>query len=78
VQLIDDVSHTTLASATTVAAKGLDKKNLTEKAIWAGEQIAATATKAKISSVVFDRGAKQYHGRVAALADAARAKGLEI
>jgi len=77
-QLINDKTHTTLAATSTIGAKGLDKKTMTEKAVWVGEQIAAAATEAKISSAVFDRGAKQYHGRVAALADAARAKGLEI
>ena len=78
VQLINDDAQATVASVTTVKQKALDKKTMTEKAAWVGEQIAEAAKKAKVQAVILDRGAKQYHGRVAALADAARQKGLEI
>lgn len=76
-QLIDDVSHKTLASVTTVGQKSV-KGNMTEKSAWVGEQIAAKAKSAKIKQVSFDRGGKLYHGRVAALAEAARKAGLEF
>ncbi len=76
-QLIDDVAHKTLAQATTVGQKNL-KGTMTDKAGWVGEEIAKKAKTAKIRTVVFDRGGKLYHGRVAALADAARKSGLEF
>ena len=76
-QLIDDASHKTLGYATTVGQKSL-KGTMTEKAIWVGTEIGAQAKAAKVKTVVFDRGGKLYHGRVAALADAARKSGLEF
>jgi large subunit ribosomal protein L18 len=76
-QLIDDDSHKTLAQVTTVGQKTL-KGTMTEKAAWVGEEIAKQAKTAKVKTVVFDRGGKLYHGRVAALADAARKAGLEF
>ena len=76
-QLIDDEGHKTISSVTTVGQKNL-KDNLTEKATWVGNEIAAKAKASKVTSVVFDRGGKLYHGRVAALADAARKAGLEF
>lgn len=76
-QLINDVEGRTIAAASTVGQK-LDKQTMTQKAAWVGAEIAAKAKTAKIKQVIFDRGAKQYHGRVAALADAAREKGLQI
>lgn len=75
-QIIDDTTQKTLVSATTVAGK--TSGTMTEKAIAVGNDIAAKAKKAKIGTVVFDRGGKLYHGRVAALADAARKSGLEF
>ena len=79
VQLIDDVAGHTLASASTLEAdvRGLegDKK---AKAAKVGELIAARAREAGVTAVVFDRGGFVYHGRVAALADAAREGGLEF
>jgi large subunit ribosomal protein L18 len=76
-QLIDDATSTTIGYATTVG----DKKatgTMTEKAALVGTAIAAKAKAARISAVVFDRNGKLYHGRVAALAEAARKAGLEF
>ena len=75
-QLIDDDSGKTLAYATTVGNKLSGTK--TEKAAAIGKEIAVKAKKAKINTVVFDRGAKLYAGRMSALADAARKEGLEF
>ncbi len=75
-QLIDDGSHHTLAYATTVGQKV--EGSMIERAGWIGTEIGKKAKAAKIKHVVFDRGGKLYHGRVAALADAARKAGLEF
>jgi large subunit ribosomal protein L18 len=78
-QLIDDVAGHTLASASTmeadVRALDGDKK---ARAAKVGELLASRARSAGVSAVVFDRGGYNYHGRVAALADAAREGGLEF
>ena len=79
VQLIDDLAGHTLAAASTVEAdvrafEG-DKKAKAQKV---GELVAARAKSAGVTSVVFDRGGNAYHGRIAALADAAREAGLEF
>ena len=76
-QVIDDTKGLTLASVTTATAKDAGK-TMTEKATWAGGRIAELAKENKVTRVVFDRGSKQYHGRIAALADAARKNGLEF
>lgn len=76
-QLVDDASHKTLGYVTTVGQKAATG-TMTEKAVWVGTAIAEQAKTAKIKAVVFDRGGKLYHGRVAALADAARKAGLEF
>lgn len=76
-QLVDDSASKTVGYATTIGQKSLTG-NMTEKAAWIGEEIAKQAKAAKLKSVVFDRGGKLYHGRVAALADAARKAGLEF
>ena len=76
-QLIDDTAGKTLGYTSTVGQKTL-KGSMTEKAAWVGEEIAKQAKTAKVKAVVFDRGGKLYHGRVAALADAARKAGLEF
>lgn len=73
-QLIDDENMTTLASASSLKMKG----NNEEVAKKVGEEIAKVAKKLKINKVVFDRGGYLYHGRVKALADAARENGLEF
>ncbi|RSM50193.1 50S ribosomal protein L18 [Amycolatopsis balhimycina DSM 5908] len=79
VQVIDDLVGRTLVSASTleadVRALDGDKK---AKAAKVGELVAARAKNAGISAVVFDRGGNAYHGRIAALADAAREAGLEF
>jgi large subunit ribosomal protein L18 len=77
VQLIDDAAGRTLAAVTTVGSKDA-KGTMTEKAAWVGSEIASKAKGIKVSQVVFDRSGRQYHGRVQALADAAREKGLEF
>ena len=75
-QLIDDKKGATLASASSLK---LDSKmNSTQKAKQVGQAIAKTAKDKKISQAVFDRRDKQYHGRVKALAEAARENGLKI
>ncbi len=75
-QLIDDTTGRTLAYASTV---GKDVKgSMTKKAIWTGEQIATAAKAKNIKQVVFDRNGRIYHGRLHALAEAARSAGLEF
>lgn len=76
-QIIDDTKQHTLAYATTVGQKAA-AGSMTERAAWVGAEIAKKAKAAKVKTVVFDRGGKLYHGRVAALADAARKAGLEF
>lgn len=71
-QLIDDENGVTLASASSMKLNG----NNTEIAAKVGKLIAEEAKKIKISKVVFDRGGYLYHGRVKALAEAARENGL--
>jgi len=75
-QIVDDDAKKTLAYATTVGSKLKGTK--TEKCAEIGKEIAEKAKKAKISKVVFDRGANAYAGRLSALADAARKEGLEF
>ena len=80
-QIIDDVTGRTLVSASTVegelfgAGKYAGNKDAAAKV---GQVIAERAKAAGIEAVAFDRGVYQYHGRVAALADAARAGGLQF
>jgi large subunit ribosomal protein L18 len=75
-QLIDDVKQHTIAASTTVGAK--QTGTVTELAAFVGTDIAKKAKKAKLTTVVFDRNGRQYAGRLAALADAARKEGLEF
>ena len=76
-QVIDDVTGTTLVSSSSRSLKLANGGNI-EAAKLVGEDIAKKCKAAKIKSVVFDRGGYLYHGRVSALADAARDAGLEI
>ena len=76
-QIIDDTKGITLASASSVSLKLKNGSNI-EAAKKVGEEIAKEAAKAKLKTVVFDRGGYNYHGRVKALAEAAREKGLEF
>lgn len=75
-QLIDDTKSHTMIAATTVGTK--QTGSLSEQAAFVGGEIAKKAKKAKINTVVFDRNGRQYAGRLAALADAARKEGLEF
>ena len=79
VQVVDDLQGATLAYASTMEAdvRGAagDK---TAKAVKVGELVAERAKAAGIDAVVFDRAGNQYHGRIAALADAAREGGLSF
>jgi len=75
-QLIDDGSSHTLAAVSTLEMKA--KGNGLAQAAEVGKAIATKAKAAGVSSVVFDRGGFLYHGRIKALADAAREAGLEF
>lgn len=77
-QIIDDSKGTTLVSSSSASDKSLAKVSLSDKATWVGTDVAKKARAAKIPSVVFDRGAKMYHGRVKNVAEAARKEGLEL
>lgn len=74
-QLIDDMAGTTLAQANTLK---LENGGNAEAAAVVGKEIAEIALSKNINKVVFDRGGYIYHGRVKALADAAREAGLEF
>ena len=74
-QIIDDVNGITLASASSLK---LENGSNIEAASVVGKMIAEEAKKANITKVVFDRGGYLYHGRVQALAEAARENGLEF
>ena len=75
-QIIDDVTANTLVACSSVAMK-INGSNI-EGAKKVGEQIAKLALEKDIKNVVFDRGGYLYHGRIQALADAAREAGLEF
>ncbi|MCX7566827.1 50S ribosomal protein L18 [Sulfitobacter sp. F26169L] len=79
VQLIDDVNGVTVASASSLEKDlGVVGKNNMEAATKVGEAIAERAKKAGVESAYFDRGGFLFHGKVKALADAAREGGLKI
>jgi len=77
-QLVDDMEGRTLASATWLQVKKSFKGNKTAQAAEVGKLLAQNAKSAGIETVVFDRGGYLYHGRVKALADAAREGGLKF
>ena len=80
-QLIDDRAGHTIASASSLDAEvraAADGKKKLETAALVGALVARHAKERKIKSVVFDRGGYRYHGRVKALADAAREGGLKF
>lgn len=77
VQVIDDVNGKTLVSANSVEMKLANGGNI-EAAKAVGAEIAARCLAANIKTVVFDRGGYVYHGRVQALAEAAREAGLDF
>lgn len=80
-QIIDDVTRLTIASASSndkeLKAKLSHGGNI-DAAKLVGEEVAKKAIKAGVKNIVFDRGGFLYHGRIAALADAAREAGLEF
>ena len=75
-QVIDDTDGKTVAAASTLGAKASGAN--VDAAAQVGKDIAAAAKKAGVTNVVFDRGGFLFHGRVKALADAAREGGLEF
>ena len=77
VQVIDDETQKTLVSSSSIELKLKNGGNV-EGAALVGKDIAEKCKKAKITKVVFDRGGYLYHGRVKALAEAARENGLEF
>jgi large subunit ribosomal protein L18 len=77
-QLVDDLAGKTLAAASSLHLAKSFKGNKTEQAAEVGKALAEAAKKADIETVIFDRGGYLYHGRVKALADAAREGGLKF
>ena len=74
-QVINDITGTTLASASSL---GLEKMNKTERQLRLASLVANKAKEAGVEKIVFDRNGYLYHGRVQALADAAREGGLKF
>jgi large subunit ribosomal protein L18 len=77
-QLVDDDEGKTLAAASWLHLKKTFKGNKTQQAAEVGKVLAENAKKASLETVVFDRGGYLYHGRVKALAEAAREGGLKF
>ena len=78
-QIIDDMNGVTLASASTLDKElNLESSSNANAAQKVGELVAKRAAEKGISNVVFDRGGYLYHGRIQALADAARENGLQF
>ena len=81
IQFVDDVARVTLASASTTSKATPDKEKLAANAASAktlGTLAAQTALGKGIKQVIFDRGGARYHGKIKALADAAREAGLQF
>ena len=79
VQVIDDIAGRTVASASTLEAERRGAPTATvDAAKQVGQAVAERVKAAGVTAVVFDRGGFKYHGRVAAVADGARAGGLEL
>jgi large subunit ribosomal protein L18 len=79
VQVIDDaVGHTIVSASTMETGLRADQGTKTDKSRLVGQLVAQRAKEAGIGAVVFDRAGYRYHGRVAAVADAAREEGLEF
>ncbi len=76
-QLIDDNVGKTIAAASSLDLRS-GKGNKSDQAVEVGKLLAANAKKANVKGVVFDRGGYLYHGRVKALAEAAREGGVEF
>jgi large subunit ribosomal protein L18 len=74
-QMIDDTKAITLAHS---SDKNIKKGTKVERATAVGEDLAGKAIKLKVKTVVFDRGGYRYHGRVKAVADGIRSKGVQI
>jgi len=77
-QIVDDVEGKTLAGATWLHLKKSFKGNKTQQAAEVGKLLAERAKQANLESVIFDRGGYLFHGRVKALAEAAREGGLKF
>ena len=77
-QIIDDAEGRTVAAASTLTKGSKGPGATTEAAAKVGKELAEAAEKAGVTTVVFDRGGFLFHGRVKALADAAREGGLEF
>lgn len=80
-QVIDDEAGKTLAAASTADSEvkpAIEKTKKTDAAARVGAALARRARAAGVSAVIFDRGGFKYHGRVKALADAARKEGLDF
>jgi len=77
-QVVDDTTGRTIASASTQEKGITDNGGNVAAATSVGKKVAERAKAAGVTKVVFDRGGFRYHGRVAALADAARKEGLEL
>lgn len=76
-QIIDDDKSVTIVGSSSIGVKAAGS-SLSDKAAWVGSDIGKKAKSKKIKLVAFDRGSKLYHGRVKALAEAARKEGLEF
>lgn len=79
VQLIDDINHKTIASASTKNLEGAaGKKTKTEQAKMLGELVAKKIIELKTDAVVFDRGSYRFHGRVKAFVEGLKSAGIKI